>query len=79
MMAIRPTQVPIINAALTPTAAEIDHATAVVATFEGHPHAGVLQLGGQMIEAPHLKQARSVAAASGRTSLEMDFDSGLLS
>jgi citrate lyase subunit beta/citryl-CoA lyase len=66
MMAIHPAQVPVINAAFTPSEAEIAHARAVVAAFEAHPEAGVLSLDGRMIDRPHLIQAqRTLAAASG--------------
>jgi citrate lyase subunit beta/citryl-CoA lyase len=57
MMAIHPAQVPVINAAFTPSNAEIEHAHAVVAAFAADPTAGALQLNGAMIDAPHLKQA----------------------
>jgi citrate lyase subunit beta/citryl-CoA lyase len=67
MMAIHPGQVPLINAAFTPTEAEIAHARAVVAAFEASPNAGALSLDGRMIDRPHLVQAqRTLAAASGR-------------
>ena len=66
MMAIHPAQVPVINAAFTPSEAEIAHARAVVAAFEASPEAGVLSLEGKMIDRPHLLQAqRTLAAASG--------------
>jgi len=55
MMAIHPAQVPIINAAFTPT--ESEQAYAIVDAFAANPDAGVLQLDGKMIDAPHLKQA----------------------
>ncbi|HEY5724117.1 MAG TPA: CoA ester lyase [Allosphingosinicella sp.] len=66
MMAIHPAQVPVINAAFTPSEAEIAHAKAVVAAFEASPEAGVLSLDGRMIDRPHLLQAqRTLAAAAG--------------
>jgi citrate lyase subunit beta/citryl-CoA lyase len=66
MMAIHPAQVAVINAAFTPSEAEIAHARAVVAAFEAAPGAGALSLGGRMIDRPHLVQAqRILAAASG--------------
>ncbi|MGQ0661354.1 HpcH/HpaI aldolase/citrate lyase family protein [Sphingosinicella sp.] len=58
MMAIHPAQIDIINAAFTPSDAEIAHARAVVAAFEASPEAGVLQLDGKMIDRPHLVQAQ---------------------
>jgi citrate lyase subunit beta / citryl-CoA lyase len=57
MMAIHPTQVPIINEAFTPSAQALEHARAVVALFEANPGAGALSLNGSMLDAPHLKQA----------------------
>jgi citrate lyase subunit beta/citryl-CoA lyase len=72
MMAIHPAQVPVINAAFTPSAEELAHAHAVVDLFAAHPGAGALQLDGRMVDAPHLKQARRLLAlaadpgASGR-------------
>ena len=60
MMAIHPTQVAVINAAFTPTEAELAHARAVVAAFAVNPGAGVLDLDGKMIDAPHLKQAQAL-------------------
>ena len=57
MMAIHPSQVPVINAGFTPTEAQLAHARAVVAAFEANPNPGALQLDGRMIDAPHLKAA----------------------
>ena len=66
MMAIHPSQVSVINRAFTPSEEAIAHAQAVIAAFEANPDAGVLQLDGKMIDAPHLKQARSLIARTGR-------------
>ena len=60
MMAIHPAQVPVINAAFTPTDAELAWARAVVAVFAANPGAGALQLDGRMIDAPHLKAAQKL-------------------
>jgi citrate lyase subunit beta/citryl-CoA lyase len=65
MMAIHPSQVPVINEAFTPSEAEIAHAQAVVAAFDSNPGAGALSLDGRMIDRPHLVQARRVLAAVG--------------
>ncbi len=62
MMAIHPSQVPIINAAFTPSAQAVDWARRVVEAFDTCPDAGVLSLDGAMIDAPHLKQARRILA-----------------
>jgi citrate lyase subunit beta/citryl-CoA lyase len=60
MMAIHPDQVPVINAAFTPSAAEIAHAEAVIAAFAANPGAGVVGLDGKMLDLPHLKRAEAV-------------------
>jgi citrate lyase subunit beta/citryl-CoA lyase len=64
MMAIHPAQVPVINAAFTPSQAEVAHARAVVAAFEANPGAGALSLDGRMIDRPHLVQAQRILAAA---------------
>lgn len=58
MMAIHPSQVPVINRGFTPDAAAVSHARAVVAAFEARPGAAVVALDGAMLDTPHLKQAR---------------------
>jgi len=65
MMAIHPDQVAVINAAFTPTEAELTHARAVVAAFEASPGAGALALDGRMIDRPHLVQAQRILASVG--------------
>lgn len=60
MMAIHPAQVPVINAAFTPSDAERAAAQAIVDLFAANPGAGALQLAGRMVDAPHLKQARRI-------------------
>jgi citrate lyase subunit beta / citryl-CoA lyase len=62
MMAIHPTQVPVINAAFTPSAEELAHARRVIALFAANPGAGALQLDGKMVDAPHLKAAQRLLA-----------------
>ncbi|MGN6058117.1 MAG: HpcH/HpaI aldolase/citrate lyase family protein [Sphingomicrobium sp.] len=59
-LAIHPGQVPVINAAFTPSDADVRHAEEVVAAFEAHPNAGTLSVGGTMVDRPHLVQARRV-------------------
>ncbi|HEX9159106.1 MAG TPA: CoA ester lyase [Rhizomicrobium sp.] len=58
MLAIHPDQVDIINAAFTPSAADVEHARRVVAAFAGG--AGVASLDGKMLDQPHLKQAEHI-------------------
>ncbi|WEK44854.1 MAG: CoA ester lyase [Candidatus Sphingomonas colombiensis] len=62
MMAIHPSQIAVINAAFTPAPEEVAHARAVVDAFAANPRAGVLQLDGKMIDAPHLKAAHRLLA-----------------
>lgn len=62
MLAIHPDQVSPINAAFTPSAADIEHARKVVAAFANG--AGVASLDGKMLDQPHLKQAHHVLALS---------------
>jgi citrate lyase subunit beta / citryl-CoA lyase len=58
MMAIHPAQIPVINAAFTPTVEELAQAQAIVDAFAANPGQGALNFGGRMIDRPHLKQAR---------------------
>jgi citrate lyase subunit beta/citryl-CoA lyase len=59
-LAIHPDQVAVINAAFIPSAEDVGHAEAIVAAFEAQPDAGVLSVGGRMVDRPHLSQARRV-------------------
>jgi len=68
MMALHPAQVPIINAAFTPGDEAVAHARAVVEAFAAVPDVGVLMLDGQMVDAPHLLQARKILERAGVTS-----------
>ena len=61
-MAIHPSQVPIINAVFTPSPEAIGHARAIVDAFAADPQAGVVGIGGQMIDRPHLRRAERVLA-----------------
>ena len=65
-LAIHPAQVPVINAAFTPSKDDVAHAEQVVAAFEAHPNAGVLSVGGKMVDRPHLVQARRVLERAAR-------------
>ncbi|HVT25137.1 MAG TPA: CoA ester lyase [Rhizomicrobium sp.] len=60
MFAIHPDQVEIINAAFTPSEADVAHARRVVEAFASG--AGVASLDGKMLDQPHLVQARHVLA-----------------
>jgi citrate lyase subunit beta/citryl-CoA lyase len=64
-IAIHPDQVAVIHEVFTPSAAEVEWAKKVVATFEGNPGAGVLTLDGKMLDKPHLVLARRLLARAG--------------
>ena len=64
-LAIHPAQIEIINCALTPTSAELADARAIVAAFDAAPDVGAFQIGGRMIDIPHLRQAQSLLAQDG--------------
>ena len=65
-LAIHPAQIGPINAAFTPSADEIAHAEKIVAAFEAQPDAGVLSVGGKMVDRPHLTQAKCVLERATR-------------
>ncbi len=58
MLAIHPGQVPVINAAFTPSEDELTGARAILAAFAANPGAGVVSLDGHMLDQPHLRLAR---------------------
>jgi citrate lyase subunit beta/citryl-CoA lyase len=62
MLAIHPDQVPVINAAFSPSAEEIAQAQAIIAAFDANPGAGTVGLNGAMLDMPHLKRAQAVLA-----------------
>jgi citrate lyase subunit beta/citryl-CoA lyase len=57
-IAIHPDQVVVINAAYSPSAAELAHAQRIVDAFAAQAEAGTLSIDGVMIDKPHLTQAR---------------------
>lgn len=61
-MAIHPAQVPIINEVFTPSAAAIARAEAIVAAFAAAGDAGVVGVGGEMLDRPHLIHAQRLLA-----------------
>jgi citrate lyase subunit beta/citryl-CoA lyase len=65
-LAIHPAQVDIINQAFTPSEAEIARARRIVELFEANPGAGTLSLDGQMVDMPHLSQARKILEMAGK-------------
>ena len=66
MLAIHPAQVDVINDAFNPTAAEVERASKIVAAFADNPGAGTLGLNGEMIDRPHLLQAKRLLEVAGR-------------
>ena len=62
MLAIHPAQVETINEAFSPRAEDVERAERIVALFEANPGAGALGLDGEMIDRPHLVQARRIIA-----------------
>jgi citrate lyase beta subunit len=64
-LAIHPRQVDAINAAFTPTAAEVEHAGGVIAAFEA-ARGGVCTYRGKMIDEPVVAAARRTMARAAR-------------
>ncbi|MEZ5565441.1 MAG: hypothetical protein R3F24_07930 [Gammaproteobacteria bacterium] len=61
MLAIHPDQVAVINAAFTPSAAQLDEARRVLAAFAAaDPGSGAVQLDGRMLDRPHRVQAEQL-------------------
>ena len=60
--AIHPDQISVINDAFTPTAADIEAAQQVITAFEASPGAGVVSVGGKMLDRPHYRTAQRVLA-----------------
>ena len=65
-LAIHPDQVAVINAAFTPSGDEVRHAEEIIAAFDAQPDAGVLSVGGKMVDRPHLVQAKRVLERASR-------------
>ena len=64
MLAIHPAQVEIINRAFTPRAEELARARRIVELFASDPSAGTIGMDGEMIDRPHLIQAKRLLAAA---------------
>ena len=60
--AIHPSQVPVINAAFTPSAAAVQRAELIVEAFARHPDAGAVSIDGRMVDRPHLSAASRLLA-----------------
>ncbi|PRD42277.1 CoA ester lyase [Phyllobacterium phragmitis] len=61
-LAIHPAQIPVINAAFTPSPEAIDKARRIVEAFAAAPETGVAALDGEMVDRPHLKRAERLLA-----------------
>ena len=61
-LAIHPAQVPVINAAFTPSAEALARATRVIEAFAEAGDTGVVGLDGEMLDRPHLSAAQSLLA-----------------
>ena len=61
-MAIHPAQVPVINETFTPSMEAVARAQAIIAAFAENPQAGVIALGDEMLDRPHLLRAKGVLA-----------------
>ncbi len=68
-MAIHPDQVGIINAAFTPSEAEIAEAAEIVALFARAPAEGVVSRGGRMLDRPHLDRAQRLLTRARRAGI----------
>ena len=68
-LAIHPDQVEVINRCFTPSPEEVERARRVVELFEANPGAGTLALDGNMLDLPHLRQARRILALAAATAV----------
>ena len=61
-MAIHPAQVPVINAAFTPSAEAVERSRAIVDAFTAAGNPGVVGIDGKMYDRPHLRLAERLLA-----------------
>jgi len=66
MMAIHPAQVPVINAAFTPTEAEVAVAQEIVDVFAANPGVGAIGWKGGMLDRPYLARAERLLRQAGK-------------
>lgn len=66
MMAIHPAQVPVINAAFTPTEEEIAEAQEIVDVFAANPGVGAIGWKGGMLDRPYLARAERLLKQAGK-------------
>ena len=72
MLAIHPAQLEAINSAFSPAKEDVERAQRIVALFDANPGAGALGLDGEMIDRPHLVQARRILAMAAQLKLEQE-------
>lgn len=67
-LTIHPDQIDIVNEAFTPSAAEVEEATALIAAFAEHEAQGKMafRFEGEMVDVPHLKRAQQIVAQAKR-------------
>jgi citrate lyase subunit beta/citryl-CoA lyase len=68
MLAIHPAQVDVIQAAFTPSAADVSEARRIVELFDENPGAGALSMDGRMLDRPHYLKAQRILARAHRKS-----------
>jgi len=66
MLAIHPAQLKTINDAFSPSDDDVQRAERIIALFRDNPGAGTLALDGEMIDKPHLVQARRIVGLAKR-------------
>ncbi|MER8401260.1 CoA ester lyase [Mesorhizobium sp. M1348] len=69
-LAIHPAQVPVINAAFTPSAQAVKSALAIVEAFKAAGNPGVVGMDGKMYDRPHLKLAERLLARAKASGLD---------
>lgn len=75
---IHPAQIEVVNAAFTPSAADVDRARALVAEFAAHAVEGrsSFRFDGGMVDAPHLARARRLLTRAGSADPNGPIDGG---
>ena len=66
MLAIHPAQIPVINAAFTPTDEEIAEAQEIVDVFAANPGVGAIGWKGGMLDRPYLARAERLLKQAGK-------------
>jgi len=76
-MAIHPAQVAVINDAFTPSSQAVAHAGEVIEAFRAAGNPGVVAIGGQMYDIPHLRRAERLLARARGVDGQPDAPSGM--